>query len=70
MSPSTNTQGFHVTPPAASSTGGNFCIPPFPPMRDRAPRGFLGTRTKIHAANLGHLPKFSPPVRIYAPLAG
>ena len=40
---------------AASSTGGKRHIPPFPPMYNRAPRAYLGTRTKIRtaAARLG-----------------
>ena len=35
--PPPDTEGFHVTSPAAGTTGGIRCIPPFPSMYDRAP---------------------------------
>ena len=51
QTPPTYTQDPTSQGRAASGTGGNCRFPPFLPMRDRAPRRFLGTRTKIHAAD-------------------
>ena len=50
--PPTDTQDPTPHGRAASSTGGKCRIPPFPPMYDRAPRTYLGTRTKIRTADV------------------